>query len=398
LINYYKENFDAEILIGGIHASINPNLYEKTFGIKPIVGSFKGNIEEIMPNVKQDKILSSIETEIEKYGIDILPPDYSIFQDQEFPFNAALKNNYLLRATKGCTRKCNFCDVQKICEGYIDKLPILPLINYIEKNFGKKKDILFFDDNTLISNKIDNIVDELNKAGFARGAKLDRKDRACDFNQGMDLRLLDERKLHLLKSICINPIRFAFDDIIIKDLFKNKIETVIKNGIRNISVYVLYNYKDTPEDFYERISISAHLNEIHDTRIISFPMKYIPNDQTDRKFIGKYWNKRMIRGVQCILNSSHGIVPIKLSFFRNAFGNDFQEFKRIIYMPENYIIYRKVNAKKILKWNSDYDNLTDIEKEIALSAVSQGKNKISYSENHSINILSFLKHYKNEAI
>src|ERR1035437_4634719 len=48
LINYYKKNFDGEILIGGIHASINPILYEETFGIKPIVGSYKGNIEEIL--------------------------------------------------------------------------------------------------------------------------------------------------------------------------------------------------------------------------------------------------------------------------------------------------------------------------------------------------------------
>ena len=397
LINYYKKNFDAEILIGGIHASINPILYEETFGIRPIVGSYKGEVEDIIDKIKNHEILSTILSEFREFGIDVLPPDYSIFDNQELPFDSVLNNNYLLRATKGCTRKCSFCDVQKICEGYIDKLPILPIIKYIESNFGLKKDILFFDDNTLISDKIIDIVEELKEAGFYRGAKLNKRNRACDFNQGMDLRLLEDGKMDLIKSICVNPIRFAFDNIAIKELFKKKIETIVSNGIRNISVYVLYNYNDTPEDFYERISISANFNELYNCRIISFPMKYIPNDQNDRKFIGRHWNKRMIRGIQCILNSSHGIVPIKLSFFKNAFGKDSEEFLKIIQMPENYIIYRKLNYENIINWNYEYENLNEIDKKIVLSAISLGKNRINQSEDYSSSIKSFLNHYKNES-
>jgi hypothetical protein len=398
LIKYYKKNFDADILIGGIHASINPKLYENEFGIKPIVGSLKGDIQTILDKISKDEILSLYLEDIEKYGIDVLPPDYSMFYNQELPFDSTLKNNYFLRATKGCERNCEFCDVKKICEGYIEKLPLLPIIRYIDKNFGSKTNILFFDDNTLMSKKLNDITSELKTAGFNRGARVNRKLRSCDFNQGMDLRLLDDKKLDLLKEICVNPVRFAFDDITIKDIYKKRIKSVINIGIRNITVYVLFNYKDTPEDFYERISISAQLNEIHDSRIMSFPMKYIPNNENDRKYIGKHWNKRMIRGLQCILNSSHGIVPIKLSFFRNAFGNDFQEFKKIIYMPENYIIYRKSSTENILKWNIDYNNLTDIEKEKVHLAISKGKNKIDYSDDFNENIQSFLKHYKNEAI
>jgi hypothetical protein len=79
LIEYFKKNYNAELLIGGIHASINPNLYFNEFGIKPHVGSLKGNIEEIIDEIKLDIHLNSILDIIVRYGIDALPPDYSIF-------------------------------------------------------------------------------------------------------------------------------------------------------------------------------------------------------------------------------------------------------------------------------------------------------------------------------
>lgn len=397
LINYYKENFDAEILIGGIHASINPDLYEKTFQIRPIIGSYKGEIEKIKIKIKQDDILNSILPEFEKYGIDILPPDYSLFENQDLPFNEVLANNYLLRATKGCLRKCEFCDVKKISEGYIPKLPLSPIISYIKKNFGEKKDVLFFDDNTLISSEIDAIVNELIICGFEKGAKLNRKNRICDFNQGLDLRLLDEKKLKLLKSICIKPIRFAFDDISIAELFKKKIVSVINTGIRNISVYVLYNYKDTPKDFFERLLISVNFNRIYNSRISSFPMKFIPNNLTNRKYIGINWNKRMIRGVQCILNACHGIVPVKYEYFITAFGKNAEEFEKIIQMPEKYIINRQKNRDEIREWEKDYFNLDSYTRNQVLNIIStQTIYSLPKMENINLAGEKFLNHYLNE--
>lgn len=46
--------------------------------------------------------------------------------------------------------------------------------------------------------------------------------------------------------------------------------------------------------------------------IYSFPMKYHPIDDPDyfrnRDFIGKHWNRKFIRAVQAILNSTKGKV------------------------------------------------------------------------------------------
>ncbi len=398
LINFYKRNFDAEILIGGIHASINPDLYKKEFGINPNIGSLKGDLTPILAKIRNDEFLSLYIDDIMRYGIDVLPPDYSLFAGKEYSFDKILNDNYLIRATKGCKRNCSFCDVKKICEGYISKLPISPIIKYIDKNFGEKNNILFFDDNTLMSSDFDSIIYELKEIGFAKGKRSNGKTRTVDFNQGLDLRLLQENQLDLINSINISPVRFAFDDILMKDIYISQIKKVIEIGVKNISVYVLYNYKDTPEDFYERLKISIDLNGLNDCRIFSFPMKYVPNETLDRKFIGKHWTKRMIRGIQCILNCSHGIVPTKNTFFKKAFGENFNEFKKIIHMPENYIIYRRLNADNIKKWENEYKNLSESEKDIAFDSISAGKNKINYHPSGNANILSFLDHYKNEAI
>ncbi|PXV58806.1 radical SAM superfamily enzyme YgiQ (UPF0313 family) [Dysgonomonas alginatilytica] len=396
LIKYYENNYDAQILVGGIHASINPELYEKEFQLKVHVGSLKGDIENILQLIEKDPILNNILEDVRSYGIDALPPDYSLFEGQDLPFSKVLEENYLLRATKGCNRNCSFCDVRKIHNSYNSKLPISPIVNYIKKNYGEKRNILFFDDNTLLSKKLDEIVIELSSLGFNQGAKFGKKRRYCDFNQGLDLRLLDENKINLLNTISINPVRFAFDDISLKELFKDRIEKVVNSGIKNIAVYVLYNYNDTPEDFYQRLKISIDINKKHNCRIFSFPMKYVPNEQIDRKYIGGNWTKRMIRGVQCILNSTHGIVPVNPDFFNVAFGENENAFLNILHLPENYIIYRKENKDNIGKWSEEYRQFNTEEKVLIHQAISAGKRKIDVNNILDPKLLRFLEHYINE--
>lgn len=143
LISYYLRKYDAEVLIGGIHASIAPELYKEKFGITPNVGPYRGSIEEVLDIVNVDPFLSRMSKEICQYGIDVLPPDYDIFNDEKYSFDEVLKDNYLLRSTKGCNRGCAFCDVRKICGDYIPKLPIAPVIDYIDHNFEKRQNILF---------------------------------------------------------------------------------------------------------------------------------------------------------------------------------------------------------------------------------------------------------------
>ena len=133
-------------------------------------------------------------------------------------------------------------------------------------------------------------------------------------------------------------------------------------GINTLSNYILFNFKDTPEDFYERLKTNVELNKEFEkkgykSRIWSFPMKYSSINGEfckNRKYVGKHWNKKYLRGVQCILLATHGVVGPKKQFFKKAFGKDVKEFMKILMLPENFIIYRNIHLN-----NGDRDELDD---------------------------------------
>lgn len=52
-------------------------------------------------------------------------------------------------------------------------------------------------------------------------------------------------------------------------------------------------------------------------------------------------NIRNLRGIQCILNATHGVVGPKRKFFEAAFGKNIKEFMKLLLMPDDYIIYRE---------------------------------------------------------
>ena len=169
------------------------------------------------------------------------------------------------------------------------------------------------------------------------------KQKYVDFNQGIDARLLSEKKMAKLAQINIKPLRVAFDDLEIKDIYQEKLKLAAKYGIKNSSNYVLYNYYDTPEDLYERLKINIDLNKVYGLNIYSFPMKYMPIEDVDRKHVGVHWNKKYLRNMQILLNTVHGAVMPGESFFNVAFGENVEEFKKILMLPEKYAFYRKIN-------------------------------------------------------
>lgn len=60
----------------------------------------------------------------------------------------------------------------------------------------------------------------------------------------------------------------------------------------------------------------------------------------NRDYIGKYWNRKYIRAVQAILNSTKGKIGRGHSFFCEAFGKNEEEYMDLLEMPETFIIYR----------------------------------------------------------
>lgn len=128
--------------------------------------------------------------------IDDLQPDYSIYPDNKFSFGFI---------TRGCVRNCYFCIVPKK-EGMLYK--------YNEvKDIAKHKIVLFFDNNILAYNKheeeLQNIIDLKIK---------------CSFNQGLDIRLINDTNAKLISKInYYGEYFFAFDNIKDEKLITEKL-------------------------------------------------------------------------------------------------------------------------------------------------------------------------------
>jgi|LSQX01.3.fsa_nt_gb hypothetical protein len=172
-----------------------------------------------------------------------------------------------------------------------------------------------------------------------------KRARYIDFNQGVDARLVTDAKMAKLSEINIRPLRIAFDHYSMRKVYINAIKTAAKHGITDLSNYLLYNYQDKPEELYYRMRINIDLCEELGVAIYSFPMKYHPIDDLDffrnRDYIGKHWNRKFIRAIQAVLNATKGKIGRGKSFFEEAFGKDIDEYNKILWMPEAFIIYRR---------------------------------------------------------
>lgn len=395
-INYYKNRSNGNIIVGGVLASLMPKELFSEIGISPIVGPLYQKLDGL-----KDALLAISDCEISKqyelYGIDSLPPDYGIFDREALPYQKILDETFLARSTRGCTRRCRFCGVPAIEPKYVDRIPLRPTITHIRKRWGDRLGLLLFDDNVLLSGEFDNIIGEIKSLGFVKGARLNGRLRYVDFNQGLDLRILSRKHIEKLAEIPIKPLRLALDSRDLIDVFKQKIRWLKDSGFKEISTYVLYNYHDSPYDLYFRLREICSLNTKYGVRIYSFPMKYIPCSSKDRKYVGPKWKRRLIRGVQCILNATHGIAPTNYRFFLKAFGKSYKEFRQIIQMPEYLIINRsKARIKAdILIWKAIYMKLARREKMDFEKIISEGiKDRIERSKYTNVNKL--LAYYRDE--
>jgi hypothetical protein len=279
--------------------------------------------------------------------IEDLIPDYSVLEQIRDSYTYPVHDAYFAYASRGCVRKCHFCGVPKLEGAQRDAQSITAVVRGIEERYGEKKDLTLMDNNVVASPNFKNIIAEIRDLGFQKGAKLQRKgrplvQRRVDFNQGVDARILckDEMYLREMSSICIKPLRIAFDHIGVRKPYETAIRYANQFELNELSNYMLYNFHDSPEDLYQRMKLNIELNEELGTRIFSFPMRYQPTDLKDRSHVGAHWNRYYLRSMQIILQATHGIVSGSPEFFRRAFGNSVSEFEALLARPEKYIFNR----------------------------------------------------------
>lgn len=206
-------------------------------------------------------------------------------------------------------------------------------------------------------------LDDYIRPLYEKTHPVSKRRRIVDFNQGIDSRLITDANMKKLSEVNIYPLRIAFDHWELRKIYEESVRTAVRNGIKNLSNYLLYNFEDKPDELYLRLRMNVDLCEELGASIYSFPMKYHPiNDKEyfmNRDYIGKHWNRKFIRAIQAVLNSTKGKVGRGVDFFEEAFGRDVEEFNKILWMPETFIIYRRIYDEKLRNRLADrYKNKT----------------------------------------
>src|SRR5581483_785186 len=335
-----------KIFVGGIAASLMHDRFvreESWRGIRFIKGLL-GQPPAVA--LRLDEFSEELYSE-DRLGVPIedLPPDYSILE--QIPYRYPVHDAYFGYASRGCIRKCSFCGVPKLEGDQRDVQPLTRLVNRIRELYGEKKDLVLMDNNVVASARFKEIVAEIRDLGFVRDAKLNRGripvQRRVDFNQGVDARILckDEVFLRELSSICIKPLRIAFDHLGVRKPYKTSVRMAHTFGLTELSNYMLYNFHDTPADLYERMALNVKLNLDLGIRIWSFPMRYQPTNLPDRSHIGEHWSRYQLRSIQLILQATHGVVSGAPEFFTRAFGESAEAFEALLLRPHHYIFNRE---------------------------------------------------------
>lgn len=279
--------------------------------------------------------------------IEDLIPDYSILDQISNEYRYPVNDAYFAYASRGCIRKCHFCGVPKLEGAQRDGQSLTLLVRSIDERYGPKRDLMLMDNNVAASSSYKNIIAEIRDLGFIRGAKLTRTGRPAvqrrvDFNQGVDARILCRDKMYLaeMATICLKPLRIAFDHIGVRKSYETAVRMAHDVGLDELSNYMLYNFHDSPADLYQRMQLNIDLNRELGCRIFSFPMRYQPTDMKDRSHIGPHWCRYYLRSMQLILQATHGIVSGSPDYFDKAFGSSEEEFSALLLRPQHFLFNR----------------------------------------------------------
>jgi hypothetical protein len=362
-INFYRDAVGGsihKIYVGGIMGSLMPKeIFEET-GIQPVTG--------ILSFPKQ------IDLEGDE-NIDMLPPDYEILD----PYLYGINDTYYAYTTRGCRRSCKYCGVPEIEPSYVEYIDIKRVISELRNKYGDKSKMKLMDNNVLASSRLEQIVEDLVSLGYGRGQFTNtkpKKQRVIDFNQGLDARYIDERTTSLLSKLNIKPMRVAFDHVKDKKTYVRALKVARKYGIKEFSNYMLYNWKDTPRDLYDRLVINIRLNEKwgkgtdkSSGAIYSYPMRYAPiksryPDESNRNrdyvptapekkfdFVNfAVWTMRFTRNVEIMKGAAFGAISPTPTLAWRTIGETFEEFIVNLYMPEELLRNRNKHERRVYEY------------------------------------------------
>ena len=179
--------------------------------------------------------------------VEHIYPDYELYgiNDTAYGF-----------LTRGCPRGCGFCHVG-VKEGRCS-VKVADLSEF----WRGQKNIILCDPNILACPDHMDLLQQL----------VDSKAKV-EFNQGLDIRLINDKNLEVLQQIRLDKIHFAFDRWQDKDIIEPRLRQFVKQTGYNrskgrVMVYILVNFDTTLKQDIYRIQLCRELN------IAPYPMIY----------------------------------------------------------------------------------------------------------------------------
>lgn len=214
LSQWHKQRGDEVTLI-----DISSHTFDRIYASKVFVGGSGYDLKSELPP-----------------EIEVQVPDYDLFK----------KDHSIGFSSRGCIRDCGFCIVREK-EGYLKETPL---------NWIRHVKILLLDNNFLATEYEEKLQ-----------YFIDNKMKVC-FNQGLDIRLINEKSAKLLSRTKYYDFKFrkrrlyfAFDDPKLESIVKEKVAMLKQAGIpsKHLMFYVLVGYNTTFEQDYHRFKVLDQL-------------------------------------------------------------------------------------------------------------------------------------------
>lgn len=173
--------------------------------------------------------------------IEHIYPDYGLYPE-------LTKDTAYGFLTRGCPRGCDFCHVQRKEGGVSHK------VSDLSEFWNGQKKIVLCDPNILAYRGHMELLQQLVDSGAS-----------VNFNQGLDIRLVNDKNIELLKQIRLESIHFAFDRWQDKDIIEPRLrmfseKTGWTKDKGRVMVYILCNFDTTIDQDIYRIQLCRELN------------------------------------------------------------------------------------------------------------------------------------------